>query len=155
MVNEDKELQRAKNYAFRLLKIRQRSIREIRERLTRKKYTPPVIDKVISSLKGLGYLDDKIFASAWIRARLKRPYGFRRIFLELKNKGINKELIEQSFKELKQGYSENIVVKELISKRLKLYKDLNPAALKRRLFAYLVRRGFNSETIKEEINNCL
>ena len=55
--------------AVRFLEPRQRSIGEVRRRLTRVGYRDELVEGAISRLLELGVLDDAAFAQSWIESR--------------------------------------------------------------------------------------
>jgi regulatory protein len=143
--NNKSELQ-ARAYAFLLLKYRQRSVKEISQRLKNKKFPEEVISRTIEFLRGKKFLDDDLFARAWIKERLARYIGPRRLKQELKLKGITERVIEDNLKGAREFYSEPDTVRELVAKRSARLKDLDPRTAKRRIYGYLLRRGFSPES---------
>lgn len=146
-------LQRAKNYAFLLLKVRQRSEKEIQERLKKKKFDEDIIRQVLSFLKEKEFVNDTNFTKSWIESRLGKRLGLRRIKQELKVKGIDRQTIERELQEAKKGYAESEIVLRLAKERLMRLKNIEPQKAKRRIFSYLARRGFSPEIIFDVINN--
>ena len=151
MTNITDEHARAKNTVFRLLKIRQRSEQELRNKLKLKKISATVIDQTIEYFKKLRFIDDKQFAQSWIRGRLMRPYGFDRIRFELKTKGIAADIIKEQLNSAKENYNEYETVLELARWRFSRYKGIEPLKAKQRTFGYLSRRGFSIEAIQSAI----
>jgi len=147
--NREELLEKARNYAFLLLKFRLRSERELYQRLKRKKFEEPIIGETLVFLKARGFIDDQTFARAWVTARLKRPLGLRRIRQELRAKGVEEEIINTEFREIKKDYPEEEILKQLAKTKLAKMKDLDPRVAKRRVAAYLLRRGFPPETIAD------
>lgn len=143
------DLKKAKEAAFRLLKFRGRSENEIRERLRRKKISPEVVEEVIEYLKAARYLNDYDFAWEWTRSRINRPLGIKRIAYELKQKRITQDIIQQVTDKIKEGYDEQKVVSELLQEKIKKAKGLDKDKFKRRLFNFLLRRGFSPDTVIE------
>lgn len=84
---------RAMQYAFRVLGYRQRSEREMRQRLERKGFSAAIIDRTLKELFRLGLLDDREFARCWISARPGR--GPALLKQELRQKGIDRDLAEE------------------------------------------------------------
>ena len=142
---------RARDYAFFLLKFRLRSENELVQRLELKKIPEETINEVISFLKEKRFIDDNVFARAWLNSRLKRPFGLRRIKQELRQKGIDKEIIEQETAKVKD-YSEVAIVLDLAKGRLNRLKEIDQVSTKRRVYAYLVRRGFSPEIVIDTLN---
>lgn len=146
---------KAKNpqaYALLLLRYRLRSEKELRQRLSKKGYSSQDIEKTISFLKKHNFVDDARFTHAWIQASLRKSLGKRRIIGELKRLGVDEELIQQELANLSNNYDESKMLLQLAKKRIKFLKNLDKDKLKRRLFTYLFRRGFEPELINETIN---
>lgn len=142
---------KARDYAFLLLKFRLRSVNELVGRLKLKKIPEETIKEVVSFLKEKRFIDDNIFARAWINSRLKRPLGLRRIKQELRQKGVDKEIIEAETAKVKD-YSEVETVLDLAKGRLSRLKGIDQISAKRRVYAYLARRGFSPEVIIDTLN---
>jgi len=140
------ELKKAKNLAFRLLKYRDRSEKEIVNRLKKKKVSREVIEKVIAELKSLSLLDDRKFAKSWIQERIRKGYGLLKIKVELKEKGIDQDLLKDLLQDINKDAWVLPQIRELVQKRIKKYNkiDLN---VKRKILSYLVRRGFPYEKV--------
>lgn len=144
------EIKKAKDYAFKLLSYRPRSIKEIQDRLKRKDYSSKIIFEVIKTLKRLKFLNDKEFAKMWVESRIKtRPMGRYRLYQELIQKGIDRDLIEKTLSNY-QEEEEIELAKELAQKKLKRsYRNLDQVTAQRRLYGFLQRRGFSCDTIQE------
>ena len=144
-------LQKAKNYAFLLLKFRQRSTKEISQRLKQKHFEDPVIKETIAFLKDHVFIDDAAFTRSWIDSRLKRPLGLRRIKEELRIKGIDNNIIDSNINQIKRNYSEEEVVSRIAADKLCKLKGIEPQKAKRRIFSYLLRRGFSPDIINDTL----
>jgi len=142
------EVRKARDYVLNLLTYRPRSCREVRDKLKRKKYREELIEEVIGQLHKLGFLDDGKFAHSWMESRLlNKPIGRRLLEQELRQKGIDGEIIEEVIQDAFSKYNEEDLALTLARKRLKIYSELNDITRKRRLYSYLGRRGFSLETI--------
>lgn len=146
------EFDKARNYAFLLLKFMPRSEKELFQRLRAKKYSADVVKRVVDFLKEKKFIDDSGFARAWIEYRLKKPFGPRRIKQELLLKGINKEIITRNLAAAMKDYSQDDVVAGIINERMNRLKGLDTQKQRRRIFAYLARRGFSPEIIAEQLD---
>ncbi|MDP2941399.1 MAG: regulatory protein RecX [Candidatus Omnitrophota bacterium] len=151
MKNSPDSLARARDYAFLLLKFRQRSEQEIREKLKRKKFSPEIIRETVIFLKEKAFLDDQIFAREWISSRLKRPLGIRRIRQELKLKGVPDKIIQSEIEQAGQDYREEAVVEAIAQEKAQRLKGLDPQKAKRRIYGYLLRRGFSPDSVSEAV----
>jgi len=144
---KEDSFQKAKNYAFLLLKYRLRSESEIRQRLRRRKFKEEIIKKTLSYLKEKDLINDRLFAKTWSESRIKRPLGLRRIRQELRLKGVDRQIIDEELLNLKNDYAEAEIVKEIAKERLKRLRDIDPKKAKARIYGYLLRRGFSPEVI--------
>ncbi len=140
--------EKAREIAFRYLSYRPRTVKEIADKLKGKGMPAETIAAVIEDLKGLKLLDDRAFARSWIAERLAhRPGGKRLLHRELRQKGVDVELIEEAIDEL---YPQELeVARELLRKRIARFRGLEPQKLKTRVWGLLLRRGFSSQTAQE------
>ena len=143
---------RAKEYAFLLLKFRVRTEKEIIDRLKKKKFEEEIIGRVVQFLKEKQFLDDEDFARAWIESRINKPTGLRRLRDELRQKGVAPEIINGQLDRIKEHYSEQDIVAQAASAKLEKVKGVDPQKAKRRVYAYLLRRGFSPDVVIEVIN---
>ena len=151
MNNRTEAFAKARDYAFFLLKFRLRSENELSERLIRKKFPEETVKEVTAFLKEKRFIDDSIFAKAWVNSRLKRSLGFRRIKQELRQKGIDKAVIETELGSVK-GYSEAEIILKLAKERLGKLKAVEPVKARRRAYEFLLRRGFSPEVVIDTLN---
>ncbi len=139
------------NSAFRFVSYRPRSEKEIRIFLENKLYRwktagKASLDKVIGRLRDYGYIDDKKFVQWWVQQRQTfRPKSTRLVSIELRHKGVNKDLVDQLLKispeeELKSA-------KRALEKKLVSWSSLPFREQKKKIYAYLERRGFSSAVI--------
>jgi len=75
--------------AARLLRVRPRSVAEVRRRLSDAGFRAELVDGAIGRLADLGMLDDAAFALGWVESRDRaRPRGARALRDELRRKGV-------------------------------------------------------------------
>lgn len=148
---EDKRnLNRAREYALRLLEYRERSEQEIKERMARKNYDERLIKSTIEFLKNHNLVNNRRFARMWTESCLRRSYGRWKVQADLNKKGIDKEIIEEVLRESYSKVDEIQMALALIQKKWpSLKKEEN--ALLRRVSDFLKRRGFPFEVIAEVI----
>ncbi len=148
------ERTKAKEKALYLLGYRARSIQELKKKLSDKGFSERTIQRVIADFERVGLLDDKQFAASYVRSRmLQRPMGKRLLKQELRYKGITEEISDAVLAEEYGEQSEVEVAKELIRKRLKkpLADDAASRKEKKKLYDFLVRRGFDWELISSAL----
>ena len=141
------EARKAKRLVFRLIKLRSRSEKEIRDYLHKKSFDSSVMDAVVDYFKKIDLINDRLFTKSWIQSRLCKPYGARRIAFELNAKGIAKDTIEEELAFATNSASEEEAVTTIIARRSRLYQNLDKKKKWERLYGYLSRRGFESGTI--------
>ncbi len=141
------DAQRARVYAVRLIKFRERSERELRDKLALKGFSPQAEEAAVAYAKRSGLVDDALFARLWVAGRIKRPFGARRLRWELRRKGIAPSLIEEALSVATEGVREEDVVRGLVRARRGRMKGVPVLKVKERLFRTLTRSGFKREII--------
>ncbi len=144
--------EKAREYAFLLLKFRLRSENELAGRLKQKGFSEELAQDTVNFLKDKQFINDRVFAKGWASSRLKKPFGFRRIKQELAQKGLGKEIIEETFAQLKEDYSESEIVSQLAEQRFSRLKGVELLKAKQRVYAYLLRRGFSPDTVAQIVH---
>ncbi len=138
---------KATSAALALLARRPRSEREVRDRLRQKGYGAPVIDDAIGRLEGWGYLDDAAFARFWVENRVaNKPRGERLMAQELWQKGVARPVVQEAIAAAEIDESDAAL--SVARAKLRSYRDLDPAVARRRLAAYLARRGFGYDIVR-------
>lgn len=130
--------------AVRLIAQRPHSEHELEIRLERQGMQSTDIQAVLQRLRDSGLADDLAFARAWIENRMAfRPRGARALRSELRRKGVGSRVIERALKEFDEGEAARLAAEQGARK----YLHLSPEMYRRRLSAYLSRRGFEQHTI--------
>ena len=145
---------RATEAALVFLGYRPRSEKEVRDRLRRGGFEPDAIEHAIARLHEWRYLDDADFARRWIENRTThRPRGRRLLQQELRHKGIDSEIARDAIDEVE--LDETGAAETLARRRLPAYAGDEPAAIRRRLGAYLARRGYGYDVIRVALDRAL
>lgn len=139
--------------ATRLLDYRPRTEKEIRQRLVQKGFSTLEIDQVVLRLKRANLVQDQQFAKMWIENRNDyHPRSQRLMRYELRNKGVSEQMIETALADS----AEDI---ELATRAAAQYaRKLNfqdRELFRKKLSAYLVRRGFSYGTIAPVIRDII
>ncbi|RMD79863.1 MAG: regulatory protein RecX [Chloroflexi bacterium] len=136
--------------ALQQLERRPRSTVELYRYLQRKGFGEEVCVQTITRLQELGLLNDIDFAARWIaNRRALRPRGERVLRAELRQKGIDPEVIETALAAEDDGVGEReraIAVARSVLARYAALTDW--AVFQRRLGGYLLRRGFTGEMVR-------
>lgn len=149
MIIKAKAESRARSYAYRLLRYRNRSEKEIRDKFLKRKIPIEVIDRVIEGLKQSGYINDLNFAQEWLDYRLKVPFGLKRIMFELKQKGIAESIINRVVKSGRVNLAQSDALLDVASRKLTSInkRGQDKAKVRQKMYGFLFRRGFSSADI--------
>jgi regulatory protein len=142
----------AKEQAYLLLSYRQRSRDEIRRKLSGKGFDEATIASVLLSLSDEGLVDDSAFADAWIRSRqTSKPTGKRLLKWELRQKGVEPELVEDALQKLEPD-EEYAAALRSARRRLQRIAATDRNAARQRLVGFLQRRGFDWDITRRVLN---
>ena len=148
------DVAKATSSALGLLARRPRSEREVRDRLRQKGYAPEAIDAAVARLEGWRYLDDADFARYWVENRAAhQPRGRRLLEQELRHKGVDREVVRETIAAAE--LDETTAALELARKKLRAYAGEEPAVVRRRLGAYLARRGYGWDVARPVLDRLL
>ena len=162
-LQEDDTKWRTRQAALHLLAYRPRAEQELRVRLRSKGFPNASVEWCLHLLEEEGLIDDHNFASAFVLSRIRlRPRGRFRLTQELREKGVSAEIAEQA---IDQAFSnEETSEQDLARAAARSWLDRQGSTLieglastdsskereraRRRLHAFLSRRGFGSEVIR-------
>jgi len=134
--------------AVKLLAMRALSTEELRRRLARRGYDANRVAAVIARLTASRYLDDAEYARAWACARAhRRCLGPARLARELRARGIAEPLISGALREAFAEQGARELAEAAARRKLRGLQGLAPEVARRRLGAYLTRRGFALEIV--------
>ncbi len=138
--------------ALRLLAQRDRSVAEVRQRLTARGHDASAVEAVIARLSEMAYLDDVAFAQRWVEGRQRTaPRGRRRLRAELAEKGIEPESAEHAV-EVAAGDEHTQARRAALSRTPRL-ADADFPTFARRLGGFLTRRGFSGDVVYDVIRS--
>jgi regulatory protein len=143
---------RAKMRCMHLLETRDYTEKELREKLERGGYSRESTEAAIAYVTSYGYLDDTRYAARYIDT-----YGDRKsrrlIEQELLRKGISRDILVQSRSE-EDSFTRRANEEDMIRKLLEK-KHFDPQSAdekeRHRLYAMLVRKGFEASAIAEAL----
>ena len=109
---------------------------------------------MIERLLGAGLLDDARYAIAYARSKLVgQGSSVRRIGQDLARKGVTQEIARHAIAEVivDEEVDTRAVIERVARKKLASMGDLEPVVLRRRLFAFLARRGYELDEIRDAV----
>ena len=145
-------VEQAYERALNFLSYRPRSEAEVRLNLRKKNVEDEVIEVVVERLERAGMLDDREFARYWVENRLQfNPRGTRALGHELWEKGVPASIISDTL----AGFDEEAAARTASETGARRLAHLEPDAFRRRLVAYLARRGFSYAVIAPLVEEML
>lgn len=142
-----KKLDKALNQALKFLERRDHFSFEIEQKLRQKGFSDEEISTTIEKLRSYGYLNDEKFCENFVESIRQKPIGKKLI----KNKLLQKNISEEIITKILDTIEEEELVKTAIKKRIQqkgLPKDLKDLE---KLYKYLIRQGFQSETVVDAL----
>ena len=141
-------LPRAKHRAIAILAKRDKTEKELREKLQQSLTDTQSLEETISYMKSCGYVDDEQYARDYLYFKKGRK-SFLQIKMELQKKGISSQVLEQIFEEEGGQQIEDILVQ--VKKYMKKFPSLDFVA-KQKIYAHFARKGYAGELIREAVN---
>jgi len=147
------DLEAAHRAALRAVARRAHARFDLRRRLLQKQHPPDAVDGALDRLSVVGLLDDAQFAADYAAAKARRGRGAARLIGDLLAQGVDRRLAETAVRGAlaAEGIDPAAAVRALAEKRAKQLAGLPPVVRKRRLVAFLVRRGFDGTDIRSAV----
>lgn len=139
------------NRALDLLSARPYSVRALRRKLLQREVPADEVDAVVERLLGAGLLDDAGYALAYARSRMTGAgSSARRVRQELSRKGIAAEIAAPAVEQViaDEEIDTRAVIERIARKKLATLGELEPPVIRRRLYAFLARRGYDLDEIQ-------
>ncbi len=133
----------ARKSAARSLAKRNMSHSELSKKLRGRGFSEEESEKAVDWFEERGLIDDGAYAKSIVSYYVGRGYGVMRIRQELSRRGIDRETVDEALIAL--GSNDGAIA-SLIEK--KLQGKVPDADEKRKLYAYLARRGFRHDEIR-------
>ncbi len=144
-------LQKARDYAFRLVSRKSYSERAMKEKLDGK-FPEKITNEVIKDLKRLNYIDDRKLILEYAKNKLRlKPMGPFKLKQNLYNKKFEMGLIDSAVGEAFQEYDEYDLALKVFDKRYKGKKIKIDFKLKKKIKDYLFSNGFSSDVVMKVI----
>ncbi len=152
------EVLAARSAALRYLAVRPRTEREIRDVLRQKEFSDPVIAEIVASLKESRLLDDAAFARSYIRNAITlKPTGRVLLRRKLLLLGVDKTLAGEALDEILGGpaQADEAARAAAAFAAKKSARGTPGPELKQRLTAYLLRRGYPWDIVRDAVRSTL
>lgn len=135
---------RATLRAMHILERTDKTEAQLRKKLEESEYPKEAVESAIAYVTSYGYLDDRRYAKHYIEWK-KQGKGKARLKMELVQKGISREIIEEVLESTDFGETREMI-RQIILKKRKTNIPMNEKE-KQKLYGFLMRKGFASSDI--------
>ena len=143
----------AMDKAVTLLSMRARTEKELVQALRRNAYPEEAIARVMQRLCESGYINDSAFASHFSSVRVSKGIGARRIRMELYQKGVSQETVDETLSSLDADDMINGAIK--VARKASNGKNIHDRVDRQKILAALARRGYDFQTSKIALEKLL
>ena len=144
---------RAKLRAMHLLERMDRTEAELYAKLKRDLYPEDIIEIAMRYVKSFGYIGDKGYARRFVESRQGSKSKLE-IKMSLLQKGISKEIVSEVLEAYYDGQDESMAIQRLLDKK-RFSTETATEEEKRKIYGYLMRKGFSYEEIRRVIKEQL
>ncbi|MFQ5702539.1 MAG: RecX family transcriptional regulator [Gemmatimonadales bacterium] len=143
--------------ALRMLAAQPRAVNEMLQRLRQRGHRMPAVSEAVGRLEVRGLLDDVKFARNFARVRLSRGHGPPRILSDLLARGVDRKIASRAIDEgvEAEGIDPVREARTLAEKRSAQLGDLPRQTKRRRLLAYLRRRGYSGYEVGDMVREVI
>jgi len=144
------DLEGAHRAALRALARRAHARHDLRRRLLQKQHPPAAVDGALARLVAQGLLDDAAFARDYAGVKAARGRGPARLIKDLLAQGVDRGVAEAAVRAAlaDEGVDADAAVRAVAEKRARQLAGLPAPVRKRRLVAFLARRGFQGALVR-------
>ena len=148
------DLEGAHRAGLRALARRAHARFDLRRRLLQKQHPPAAVDGALERLAAQGLLDDAQFARDYAASRAARGRGPSRLIGDLLSQGVERRVAEDAVRTAlaDEGVDPDAAARAVAEKRAKQLAGLPAPVRKRRLVAFLARRGFVGADIRHIVD---
>jgi regulatory protein len=124
---------------------------DLRRRLVRQRHPVPFVDAALERLAARGLIDDQRHAEQYVAVHAARGHGPARLLNDLRLQGVERRTAEQAVQQalVQEGIDPAAVARAVAVKRARQLGGLPKPIRRRRLRAFLVRRGFTGPQVSE------
>lgn len=146
---EESSVQKACNYALRLLAGRDYTAVRIRKKMIDRGFTVADADAAVSRLEDDGWINDLRFAERFAEQSVStgRFYGVR-LRQEMRRRDISPEIIDRTLQKISENHDQSAAIRDILNKRYSNFSfKTSDEKEKRRILGYLQRRGYGFSSV--------
>ena len=148
----------ARVVALRMLAARALSAVEVQRRLLRKGHSKAAVEQTVQGLVEVGLINDGEFARHYARTRARRQrFGPRRLVADLRRMGVKEQVALTAVSEAltEDGMDAGDMLRDAAARKVRSLKGVEVETARRRLRAYLLRRGFSGREVITVVKDAL
>jgi regulatory protein len=151
------DVEAAHRVGLRMLTSRPRAVYEVLRRLRERGHNPSAAAEAVGRLEEAGLLDDTEFAEHFVRVRAPKGFGRSRLLRDLLARGVDRRIAEPAIDRglEHEGVDRSEQVRRLLERRASQVRNLPTEKQRRRLLAYLERRGFRGREVSDAIEEII
>ena len=144
------DVEAAERAALRALARRAHARLDLQRRLVKKQHPPAAVEAALERLALRGLLDDRRFAEQYAALRATRGKGPVRLLRDLQAQGVERRTVERAVRRAleEEGIDPGLEARAVAAKRARQLAGLPAPVRKRRLLAFLMRRGYTGPQLK-------
>lgn len=155
-IEQAEEFLSAREYFFRILSRRDHSRKELKDKAYKKGYSGSFIEEILDEFEQKEYIDDKKFALTYTADKFEfNNWGPYKIRTQLFKKGISRPVVEECIRQVfgEEAIKESMTA--LIQKKKKRYQREPEEKRQKKIFDFLMRKGYNSNDILKNMEKLL
>lgn len=133
---------------------RDRSHKEVEEKLREMRMIPAACEQIIIKLMEENFLNEERFARSFVRGKFRiKKWGRIKIKQELKFREISSPIIKLALTEINEEEYQKVLY-ELAEKKLNILEETNPFKKRKKISDFLLQKGYESHlvyNVSEEI----
>ncbi len=155
-IQGDEHRHKIRDYMIRLLARRDHASFELAQKASKKGFEANIVGQIISELEEKGYINNKTFALKYAKDKFRfNKWGSNKIRNELFRKNINSAYIEEALDSVFGADEVVEVLRELTIKRKASLLRTDPSKRKKKLFDFLIRKGYDIQIVLKEMDSLL
>ncbi len=156
LLDAEAQVEAAYRTVLRCIERRSFARTDLGRRLLRKGHTPEAVEAALERAAGQGLIDDAAFAANYVETRSARGRGPLRLTRDLMAMGVERGIIDRAVaSHAREAEGNGDIPLALAHKRAAQLRDLPRHVRRRRVLAYLARRGFSGREVSEMVGKLL
>ncbi len=144
-----------REYMIRLLGRRDHARNELRDKARKKEFPSSIVEEVLDELVEKKYINNLEFAKKFTRDKFEfNSWGANKIKAELFRKGISEKEINHALREIDSKKSAK-TLQYLVKKNKRKFARAEASKRKKKIFDFLLRKGYDSNTILKQMPTLL